>query len=68
MMVVVGAVVMITRLDERKEPVPVKEGQIGSGIGRWMPAQQVIVRAPVYLRGSSDDERCGNQPGAMECV
>ena len=39
MMVVIGALVMIPRLDERKEPVPVKQTEVGIGIGRGMPAQ-----------------------------
>ena len=50
-MVVVGALVMISRLDERKEPVPVKETEVGIEIGRGMPAQQVVVMKADFTSG-----------------
>ncbi len=43
LMLFVGNLVMITELDNRNEPVPVQDGHVVVQIGRWVPAQEVIV-------------------------
>ncbi len=43
MVVVIGTLMGIRRLEQRKEPVPVKQGEVGIRIGRWMPAKQMVV-------------------------
>ena len=41
--VVIAAGLTSARLDERDEPVPVKERHVGVGIGPRMPAQEMVV-------------------------
>ena len=43
MMFVVGTLMMIADLHEWNEPVPVQHGNVVVRVGRWVPAQEVIV-------------------------
>jgi hypothetical protein len=43
MMVVIGSIVRIGRLEHREEPVPVQESHIRTFVRRRMPPQQVVV-------------------------
>ena len=43
MMVVIGLLMRIRRLEQRKEPVPVQRLRSAFEIGRRMPAQQMVV-------------------------
>ena len=43
MVVVIGTLMGIRRLEQRKEPVPVKQRKVCIRIGRWMPAEEMVV-------------------------
>ena len=43
MMVVIGSLMRIGRLEQRKEPVPVQQREVGTRVGRRMPSKQMVV-------------------------
>ena len=43
MMIVIGALVRIGWLEQRKEPVPVKQSEVRTSVGRRMPPKQMVV-------------------------
>ena len=43
MMVVIGSLMRIGRFEQRQEPVPVQQREVGTRVGRRMPSQQMVV-------------------------